>query len=128
VGYYKIGKRKKFILINMNIDSSIMIVGEIGSGKTTIAQFAAGLSGHTLVGFGDFLKDQFTKPVGRRELQDLGLLLVKTGPENFLQEAIKKTRGESQNLLFDGVRHQIIFNQIKTLSNSTFSIYVEANL
>lgn len=110
----------------MTLGKTIIIIGEIGSGKTTIAKHISKKLGYTYIGFGEYLKSRFKKTPSRQELQDFGNSLINESPSLFLKNVIAHTTSHTDRILFDGVRHLTVFNEINLMSASCASIYMEA--
>jgi cytidylate kinase len=110
----------------MRVNKSILLIGEISSGKTTLAKLIATHSNFGYVGFGAFLKEKFPEYVDRTDLQNLGEELVNRDPRQFVTEVILAQGHGNQNLVFDGVRHHAILSVINAISGSCLTIFIDA--
>jgi cytidylate kinase len=112
------------------INSSIIIIGQICSGKSTLAKAVAKNTGFLVVSFGSYLKEYNHSrhlPIDRESLQKEGLNRIVKSPNHFLEDVIDYGAKGSSHLLFDGVRHKAILTQIKSLSKKSLTIYLDAN-
>lgn len=110
------------------LDISIIIVGKICSGKSTLAKNLSRALKFPIASFGGFLKEFSVLndlPVGREFLQDLGTKFIETNHVQFLKDVIDFTPGKPNCIIFEGVRHRVIFDEIKASSKNTFSIYLD---
>ena len=107
---------------------SIVLVGEIGSGKSTFAKYLNELTGTKIISFSFFLKERL-KELGREQtrenLQNLGEEYVKD-PSNLLDAILNRDKLKD-NFIFDGVRHASILQLIKK-KFSPIIIYFDCSL
>lgn len=112
--------------------NSIVIVGKIASGKTTLAKELSDRLTATVVSFGEYLR-YIAKSKGlnpdRDILQTLGLEMINTQiPCRFVNDVIeyclKNSEFKHDHLIFEGVRHVSILNAIKEISNRCIVIYI----
>lgn len=115
----------------MKIDSSIVIIGEICSGKSTLARRLAEDFQLPKASFGGYLllycKDKGIPEDKRGDLQNLGQQMIEENATSFLCSVINFTTTDLSTILFEGVRHSVILKEISTMSVRTATIYVEAN-
>ena len=113
----------------MQLDKSIIVIGQICSGKTTFAKLLSSDFDIPLASFGGFLKTRVHNNTdskkGREVLQNLGQNLIDSDPRAFLQNVIQFA-GSHQNFIFEGVRHEVIFREINDISAKVISIYIDA--
>ena len=116
----------------MNINRALMIVGRISSGKSSLAkQIIQKIPNAVNVSFGGFLKN-YCKVVGinikenRDILQNIGQKFIDENPEKFLKDVVDYFSDVDGELhVFEGVRHDIIFEEIKKKYASSYSIYLD---
>jgi len=114
----------------MNIQKSILIIGEISSGKSTLARRLAEEFKVPKASFGGYLLhycEQNDIPEDKRgDLQNLGQKMIEEDPVAFLKRVIGFTSKDPKQLIFEGVRHEIIMKEISACSDRVASIYVDA--
>ena len=114
----------------MNIEKSIVIIGEISSGKSTLARRLSGELKIPKASFGGFLIhycEQNNIPENQRgDLQDLGQEMIDKNAVGFLENVIAFSATEPSELIFEGVRHDVILKEISAVSKRLASIYVDA--
>jgi cytidylate kinase len=111
------------------LDLTIIIIGKICSGKSTLAKDFARWVGYPIASFGSFLKDYSVErqlPIDRAALQDLGNSFIEKDPNTFLGEVIAHQNSTAPNLIFEGVRHKVILDEIRAISMRSFAIYIDA--
>ncbi len=109
-------------------DKAVIIIGEISAGKSTIAKLIASKYKIPIASFGGFLKAYSSRNnlvVDRRHLQDLGEHLIKCNPEEFLLNVIDFSCPNSKTIIFEGVRHFVIFELIQKYFCNTLSIFID---
>ncbi len=114
-------------MINLNL--SIIIIGKICSGKSTLAKDFAKWIEYPTASFGGYLRDysiQNRLPIDRLSLQDLGNQFINADHVSFLNNVICHSTNEPQNLIFEGVRHQSVLEEIRRVSKRAFAIYMDA--
>ena len=107
-----------------------MICGPIGSGKSTVATFLASEMSVRLVSFGEFVRhlaQQSGLPDTREALQELGYKTYKSkGARGFLQGALQlEGVGNSESVIFDGVRHLGMMAEIRRTARKSVAIYLD---
>lgn len=113
------------------IEKSIIIVGKICSGKSTLAKELSIQLNFSIVSFGGYLLDYAkhnSLPFDRESLQDLGTHMVESDAGEFLRNAINFSAKNSRDLIFEGVRHKVIFEEIDKISKRSFSLYADVNM
>lgn len=113
-----------------SLEKAILIVGRIASGKSTIAKLMSSQYQLPIASFGSYLKSyRLSKglSVDRADLQNLGEDFIRKDPKSFLTEVIKFSNGGSKVMIFEGVRHKIIFELIKKMCPKAFSIYIDVS-
>ena len=111
------------------LNKSIVIIGRISSGKTTLAEAISRELDVPIASFGKYLVHYSSlkgiKIMDRSTLQDLGNKLIQKNSNKFLRDVIEFTTNKPKSMIFEGVRHKIIFSEIKENSHSTFSIFLD---
>jgi adenylate kinase family enzyme len=113
-------------MVNLNI--SILIIGKICSGKSTLAKDFSKWLKFPIASFGGYLVNyslQNDLPTDRESLQDLGTQMINNQHTQFLESVIKYSAPSPSSLIFEGVRHKVILDEIKKNSSKTFSIYLD---
>ena len=113
----------------INLDVSIVIVGKIRSGKSTFAKSISKCLNFPIASFGEYLVDyskQKNLPIHREVLQNLGNDLVREDSSDFLNKVVSYN-GSPNKVIFEGVRHKTIFDEIKNISEKSFAIYLDIN-
>lgn len=114
----------------MTIEKSIVIIGEISSGKSTIAKRLCADLKIPKASFGSYLlhycESNKIPDDKRANLQDLGQEMINANALSFLKEVINYSASNQPIILFEGVRHQIILKEISMMSNVIASIYIDA--
>ncbi len=116
---------------NLIIETAIVIIGEICSGKSTLAKKVAAQNQFPLVSFGSYVKnlciEKEIEPT-RKNMQELGEKMVSENPKEFLVlTTLFHTNNKFSNskFIYEGVRHLSILKAIKELSNSVKLIYLD---
>lgn len=114
------------------IELSILILGKICSGKSTLAKDFAKWMDCPIASFGSYLvkySEQNGLQANREALQDLGEQMIGTDYKGFLSNVILHSAGIStpNKLIFEGVRHKVIMDDIKARSKKFFSIYLDVS-
>jgi cytidylate kinase len=110
------------------LKKSIIIIGAISSGKSTIAKHISEEYGIKIASFGGYLNDYSLRnrlPNDRKSLQDLGDDFIKNQSEKFLLDVIEFSGSNADSLIFEGVRHVIILDLIKAHSTRSLSIFID---
>ncbi|HWY13500.1 MAG TPA: AAA family ATPase [Bacteroidia bacterium] len=113
------------------INKSVVIIGKICSGKSTLAKFIAENYSLPIISFGGYIKShciQNNLNTDRKTLQDVGESFINTDHKKFLKDAIAFSAGDKKNLAFEGVRHKLILNEIKETSENAVFIFVKADI
>lgn len=117
-----------FTTNGMILENSIIIVGPICSGKTTLAKMLSHTFSIPIASFGIYLRTLYNiqgdSSEDRKALQDKGEHLVKTDSIGFLRAVVSHSPKSSQ-LIFDGVRHIQILEGIEKISIKCQSVYFE---
>lgn len=113
-----------------SIKISIIIIGRICSGKTTYSKEIAKFLNTEVKSFSAFLKHYCEMngiQANRENLQNIGEELINTQPRVFLENVINFEKGTSEIVIFEGVRHKIILDEINNLSEKTIPIFICAD-
>jgi len=114
----------------MKIPKSILIIGEISSGKSTLARRLSEEFGIPKASFGGYLLhycEQNKIPEDSRgDLQNLGQQMIEADPVDFLKKVIAFTVDNPVVILFEGVRHEVILKEISSGSEKIASVYIDA--
>lgn len=111
------------------LDLSIIIIGKICSGKSTLAKDFSRWVDYPIASFGSYLKDYSESnnlSIDRAALQNLGNSFIHQEPNQFLLDVINHKNEKSTKLIFEGVRHQVILDEIRNLSLKSFAIFLDA--
>lgn len=106
---------------------SIIFIGRICSGKSSLSKLVSEATGISKASFGGYLfklAPNLGLKTDRENLQDLGQSLIDSNPEKFLIDVIEFS-GAPDEMIFDGVRHQIIKDKIEENSIFTISFYID---
>ncbi len=115
---------KKYIL------NAIVIIGEICSGKSSVAKEISRQLGYTIISFGayvNYLCEIKNIPPTRENKQNLGAQLVAENPIRFLKNATSYSTGDvdSPSVIFEGVRHLSILNSIREIAQEVMIIFLD---
>lgn len=113
--------------------NTIVIVGKIASGKTTLAEELSKRLNATVVSFGNYVRHIASlKGIehNRTNLQNVGAELIRTiAPSQFVKNVFAYGIGNAvlsnSILLVEGVRHVSILGEIKRISRKCFVIYID---
>jgi dephospho-CoA kinase len=115
----------------LRIEKAIIIIGKICSGKSTLTKILLdNLPNAYLVSFSSYIKKycdehNISYEKERRILQEIGQDFIENEPISFLKKTIKMNNIEKDKVhIFEGVRHEIIFEEIKKISTKSISIFV----
>lgn len=111
------------------LDLSLIIIGKICSGKSTLASDFSKWLNFPKASFGGYLADYSKKhglPIKRDALQDLGTSFIKANHSLFLNEVMIFSSPTTKNFIFEGVRHKVVFDEIKDISKKSFAIFLDA--
>lgn len=115
---------------NNDIDIAIAIVGRISSGKSTFAKELSKSYNITIASFGSYLKhycETNSFKTDRKTLQQIGDKFIHEEPSTLLHNVIKHFSQDSNTLIFEGVRHRVIFDELKRISKRNISIFIDAD-
>ena len=109
--------------------AAIVICGQIGSGKSTVAAFLASKLSIQVVSFGKYIRhiaDRSGRSATRSHLQDLGdSLYQKARASGLLQGALDHAGvNKDHTVIFDGVRHFEVLSEIRRRAGKTFAVYL----
>jgi len=110
------------------LKKSIIIIGAISSGKSTVASHISEGYDIKIASFGGYLNEYSLRnnlPNDRKSLQDLGDEFIKSKSERFLLDVISFSGTETESLIFEGVRHLVILDLIKAHSARSLSIFID---
>jgi dephospho-CoA kinase len=113
-----------------NIDTTITIIGRISSGKSTFAKELSLSHSITIASFGAYLKhycEMNDLQTDRKTLQQIGDEFIQNKPLIFLSDVITHFGKKSDILIFEGVRHRIIFDELKRISKKHITIFIDAD-
>ena len=110
--------------------ASIVICGQIGSGKSTVAAFLSSKLSIRIVSFGNYIRhiaQSSGSPSTRNALQDLGdSLYRKIGASGLLQGALEMAGvNDDETVIFDGVRHVEVLSEIRRRAGKTVAVYLD---
>jgi cytidylate kinase len=111
------------------METSILIIGKICSGKSTLAKDISRWLNFPMASFGKYLAEYSKNnslPINREAFQELGNSFIQKDHSGFLNSVIDFT-GNQQKMIFEGVRHNVIFDDISSLSKNTLSIYLDVS-
>ena len=111
---------------------AIVICGQIGSGKSTVAAMLASDLSIQVVSFGDYVRQvarRRGRPATRSALQNLGdCLYQRLGASGLLQGTLEMAGIDSdETVIFDGVRHIDVLSEIRRRAGKTVAIYLDAS-
>lgn len=110
-----------------DVKKSIVFIGRICSGKSSLAKIVSTALGIAKASFGGYLAElapKFDLDINRENLQNLGQSLIDENPEKFLRDVIAFS-GSSDQMIFEGVRHRVIKEKIELSSETSISFYIE---
>lgn len=114
-----------------NIHKSVIVIGKICSGKSTLANFISEKYNLPIISFGGYIKSYCAKnnlSTDRKNLQDVGESFINTDHKKFLKDAILFSAKDKQEIAFEGVRHKVILTEIKETSSQAIFIFVKADI
>ena len=112
--------------------AAIVICGQMGSGKSTVAAFLSSELSIQVISFGDYIRyiaRRSSRPSTRSALQELGDSLYREiGAQGLLQGALEMAGvNDDEIVIFDGVRHIEVLSEIRRLAGKTVAIYLDAS-
>jgi dephospho-CoA kinase len=110
------------------IDLSILIMGKICSGKSTLAKDFSKWLNYPIASFGSYLENYALAnglSTNRESLQNLGAHMIEEDHESLLNNVVLHTTLKPERLIFEGVRHKVIYDDIKRKSDKFFSLYLD---
>lgn len=114
----------------MQLHKAILIIGQISSGKSTLANRLFNELNMGKASFGGYLL-HYCDQMGiadrsRENLQAVGQQLIDAGPASFLQAVIGFSAKGCKEVIFEGVRHLSILDEIQQISGDLISVYLDA--
>jgi dephospho-CoA kinase len=111
---------------------SILVSGKIGSGKSHVSNYLTNQFHIPVVSFGRMIAAQSTLrgfAITRKNLQNFGYeMFTSLGPRLLVEEAIKLQKLQNTDaLIFDGVRHELVLFEIKKMSRHVMTIFLKAD-
>ena len=114
----------------MMMDYSILVIGKINAGKTSLIKKISEHFGIPVISFGCMIKNltQIKNPT-RLQLQNFGYEKFTTdGARKMLNDAINFSKNNyAKNIIFDGVRHNTVLEEIKKISQKILIIFLDAD-
>lgn len=116
----------------MHFSHSVLICGKISSGKSSVISVLSDQLKIPAASFGTMVKKKASEmgmnPT-RKNLQDLGYeLFTSMGPKQLVEEAVRYSALENaKDIVFDGVRHELVLSEIRKMSEKIFLIYLQAD-
>ena len=107
---------------------TIGIIGRISVGKSSIAKALSQSTGIPNTSFGAFLvkySNLNNLSIDRKALQDLGENFINKDPKIFLTMVLESITN-SNKIILEGIRHQVILNELKAVSKKNVLIYIDA--
>jgi adenylate kinase family enzyme len=112
------------------VDTVIGIAGHARSGKSALAGRLARQSGGLVVGFGDLVRQaalaRGQDPSDRSTLVTLGQEWVEHDPAGICRAALSQVSERCDVVIFDGIRHVAVFDELKHLFPSMVLVYLQA--
>lgn len=108
---------------------TIGIIGRISVGKSSIAKALSQSTGIPNTSFGAFLVKYSSLnnlAIDRKALQDLGENFINMDSKKFLAMVLESVPN-SNKIILEGIRHQVILNELKAVSKKCFLIYIDAS-
>lgn len=112
----------------MEFQLTIMIIGKICSGKSTLANDLSNWLQIPKCSFGRYLLKYATDKglkTDRDSLQALGESLIQVDQRKFLDDVISFGGHSGGRIIFEGVRHRSILQGISSKSMNTLSIFLD---
>ena len=109
------------------VDYSILVIGKINAGKTSLVKKISGYYRMPITSFGGMIKNliQIENPT-RLELQNFGYRkFITEGVRKILNDAINYSNNyNAKSIIFDGVRHHTVLEEIRKISQKTLVIFL----
>ena len=109
------------------IDKAIVLTGMTCCGKSTLANMIATQTEYKKVSFGGYLFN-YAELMGldtkKETLQIIGQQFIDEDPKKFLSAVINFSV-PGKLVIFEGVRHLSIFEEIKNISQQTISFFID---
>lgn len=112
----------------MEFDVSILIIGKICSGKSTLANDLSLWLNTPKCSFGRYLLNYAQEnklQTDRDALQALGDSLIRDDHSKFLSDVVIYSGSKSRKMIFEGVRHEAILQDIRKMSKNSLSIFLD---
>jgi len=109
------------------ISNSIIFIGMTCSGKSTIANELSQVIPFKKASFGGYLFNYAKKnnlDIKKDSLQVIGQNFIETDYKGFLSDVLQFSQ-PGKNVIFEGVRHIVIQNEIKNLSAKTLTFFID---
>ena len=109
------------------------VAGQIGSGKSSVAEFLGALTGAAVTSFSRVLVDLAISnklTPSRDVLQQLGAETAEKAPEMLCHKVLEQANWTGNDLVIDGLRHRTIAEKLRTFvaPKRLWIVYVEANV
>lgn len=116
----------------MVFDYSILVIGKINAGKTSLINKLSKQFDIPVTSFGSLIKNLVSvedKNTSRSHWQDFGYhKFVVDGANKLLNDAIDYSgNNHIKKIIFDGVRHVTVLNEIKKISKKTYVIFLNVD-
>lgn len=121
--------------MRLKLDKAYLFIGEIASGKSTLAKRFSEEFHVPHVSFGKYLlsyceengllDDVNEEGEKRKVLQDTGQQLVEKNPEEFINNVVTHQAKGASVVIFDGVRHKVIWDAISKASDSIIGFFID---
>ena len=109
------------------IESSIIFIGMTCSGKSTIANELSKVIPFKKASFGGYLLNYAKEnnlDTKKDSLQVIGQNFIETDYKSFLFDVLAFSK-PGKNVIFEGVRHVVIQNEINNLSSKTLTFFID---
>ena len=116
----------------VKLGRSLMVAGRIASGKTSLAKVLSHRLGVRRVSFGPVIRGMLpaARSLTRRRLQDHGQRTIEArGADWLLHEVLERCGVPTEceaNVVFDGVRHKSMVDEIRSASRMSCLVFVDA--
>jgi len=110
---------------------AIVFIGQICSGKSTLAKYYCNAHHWSQISFGSYIKDLAEKKQidpNRQNLQQIGYEVFKnTRPRDFLINVINFNQPKSGIHVYDSIRHLDILSEVKNHYKKTIVFYLDVD-